>query len=108
MAKPFRAAALFEQVRLLTGVRYVYAASAPSQALVGAPAPGLTRESLAALPAELREALEAAAVRARHDRLLALAGQVAALDAECGAQLRKIITRFDYAALLRALGAEPS
>jgi hypothetical protein len=95
-------------VRLLTGVRYVYAASAPSQALLGAPAAGLTREALAALPAELREALEAAAVRARHDRLLELAGQVEALDPECGAQLRRVLAGFDYAALLRALGAEAS
>jgi len=108
MAKPFRAAELFEQIRLLSGVRYVYAAAAPPEAAADDEPPGLTREMMDALPAELREQIGAAAVRARHDRLLKLTEQVAAIDPGVGEELRKSIASFDYAAVLRALEQDPS
>jgi len=103
MAKPFRAPELFEQIRLLTGVRYVYAAAAPPEVAGIAAPPALTREMMDALPAELREQIREAAVRARHGRLLSLAGQVAAIDAETGEVLRKAVAGFDYAAVLGVL-----
>ncbi len=108
MAKPFRAAELFEQIRLLTGVRYVYAEAAPPEAAASDLPPGLTREMMDVLPAELREQLRAAAVRARHGRLLKLTEQVAAIDPETGKELRKCVASFDYAAVLRVLEQEPS
>ena len=108
MAKPFRPAELFEQIRLLTRVRYVYAESAEADSAAAEVPSALTREMMGALPAELREQLREAAVRARHGRLLELAGRVAATDQEAGEELRKLVASFDYAALLRALEQGPS
>ena len=109
MAKPFRAAELFEQIRLLLGVRYVYAEAARPQATIAEAEPSaLTQQMLDVLPAELREHLRAAAVSAHHGRLLELTGQVAALDPETGEKLQKAVARFDYAAVLHALEREPT
>jgi len=102
MTKPFQAEAIFEQIRLLTGVRYVYAETAAPAADVEE-APALRNERLLALPEALKRQLRDAAVRARHARLLELADEVAAVDPEAGAALKKVVGGFDYAAVLRAL-----
>ena len=108
VAKPFRAPDLFEQIRLLTGVRYVYAESAEADASAVESPPALTREMMNSLPAELREQIREAAVRARHGRLLKLTEQVAAVDPEIGEELRKSVATFDYATVLGVLEQEPS
>ena len=108
MAKPFRAQDLFEEIRLLTRVRYVYSESAVAEAPAGEPPPTLTAEMMDALPAELREQIREAAVRARHSRLLELTGQVAAIDPEMGEMLQQVVARFDFAAMLRVLDRRPS
>jgi PAS domain S-box-containing protein len=107
MTKPFRAPALFEQIRVLTGVRYVYA-DAPPPAVEVEEAPALPHDRLLALPEALKQQLRDAAVRARHDRLLELAAEVDAVDPQTGAALRKVIASFDYGAVLRALGETAS
>ena len=86
----------------------MYAEAAPPEAAASDLPPGLTREMMDVLPAELREQLRAAAVRARHGRLLKLTEQVAAIDPETGKELRKCVASFDYAAVLRVLEQEPS
>jgi len=106
MIKPFRVDVLFEQIRLLTSVRYVYAETA-APAADAEEAPALRHERLLALPEALKQRLRDAAVRARHVRLLKLADEVAAADPETGAALKKVVGGFDYAALLRALEEAP-
>jgi PAS domain S-box-containing protein len=99
MTKPLRTPALFEQIRILSGMRYVYADAPPAAEEM----PELRGESMRALPDALKRELRDACVRARHDRLLELADEVDAADPETGAVLRKVIAGFDYSAVLCAL-----
>jgi CheY-like chemotaxis protein len=97
LAKPFRQNELFEKIRLLVGVRYIYAAVEPAPASVRPPV--LTREMLESLPAEFRGQLREGAIRSRHDYLLGLIAQNPGIDPEISALLRDSVARFDYEAL---------
>ena len=108
LAKPFRAAELFECVRELTGARYDRDEAAASPPPKPAPPRALSREQLALLSPQLKLELRDAAVRARHARLLELAAQVAAVDAAAGERLDELLAVFDYPALLRLLDEGPA
>ena len=103
MAKPFRAAELFERVRELTGVRYDEDDEGDAPRPHAAVLRALTREQLAPLSPQLRQELRDAAVRARHARLLELAAQVTQADPAAGERLHELLSVFDYPALIRLL-----
>ena len=104
VAKPFRAAELFERVRELTGVRYDEDEAGAEETPPRPSVPrALTREQLAALSPSIKQELRDAAVRARHARLLELAAQVAAADPAAGERLDELLAVFDYPGLLRLL-----
>ncbi len=56
--------------------------------------------ALAQLPSSLRDELRTAAIHADYDRLMALAEQLARLDAESARILRQTVERFDYQKLI--------
>jgi hypothetical protein len=56
--------------------------------------------TLAQLPSALRDELHTAAIHADYDRLMALADQLAGLDAESARVLRQTVERFDYQKLI--------
>ena len=92
---------MFEKIRLLIGVGYIYAQAEGGQEPAHARRPGLTRERLESLPAEFRQQMSAAAIRGRQDNLFELIEQFAGLDAEMRAMLREAVARFDYETLIQ-------
>jgi len=109
LSKPFREADLLERLRVRLGVEYIFV-DVPGPRTPGvmvAPNHGLARSALAQLPFSLREQIHAAAINADYDRLMALADQLAGLDADSARVLRQTIERFDYQKLIEyAQGVE--
>jgi two-component system sensor histidine kinase/response regulator len=101
MAKPFHETDLFEQIRQLTGVEYIYldpqgevdeARLAPgAEATVPVDIQGLPESTLASL----RDALSAA----DYDRMLQITDQIVVWDAVVGQRLRRMVERFEYETL---------
>jgi two-component system sensor histidine kinase/response regulator len=105
--KPYREALLLETIREFLGVRYVYAGEAVASApLPPGSATKIERASLAALPADLLDAMRRAAVAADLDRLLELIARVEPRDAALARSLRQLMERFDYKRLLQLLQPE--
>jgi PAS domain S-box-containing protein len=100
LSKPFREADLLERLRVHLGVEYIFVdvpvPPAPGPTAVHSPA----RLTLAQLPPALREQIRTAAIHADYDRLVALADQIAGLDADRGRVLRQTVERFDYQKLI--------
>ena len=102
LSKPFREADLLERLRVRLGVEYI-SVDLPTARTPGATAvhnnlpPG---PALAQLPSALRDELRTAAIHADYDRLMALAEQIATLDAESARILRQTVERFDYQKLI--------
>jgi signal transduction histidine kinase/DNA-binding response OmpR family regulator len=107
MAKPFRQGDLFEKIRVLTDVRYVYSQPLPTQGALANP-PVLTRQMLAHLSPELKAGLHEAAIRARQDQLLKLSSQAALVDPEAGEIVRSLVVAYDYDTLIRLLDRQAS
>jgi CheY-like chemotaxis protein len=109
LSKPFREADLLERLRARLGVEYIFV-DVPGPRTPGvmvAPNHGLARSALARLPSSLREQIHIAAINADYDRLMALADQLAGLDADSARVLRQTIERFDYQRLIEyAQGVE--
>jgi PAS domain S-box-containing protein len=103
MGKPFRHNELFEKIRLLCGIRYVYAESPAPKADLAERPPMLTREMMDSLPAELRRKMRIASISCRHDQLLELVQEAAAISPEIGVTLRGMVMRFDYNTLTQLL-----
>jgi PAS domain S-box-containing protein len=105
IAKPFQTADLFETIRQLAGVEYVYSnsktAEAASQAGDAAPLP--CAEELQRLPSGLVEAFLKAIRLADYDQMLALVDQMAARDEPLGRRFRQWVQKFDYDTLLKVL-----
>jgi len=102
LSKPFREADLLERLRVRLGVEYISVDAAtmrtPGATLLNNGASsGFT---LADLPASVRGELHTAAVHADYDRLMALADQIAGLDADLARVLRQTVERFDYQKLI--------
>ncbi|MEI6510176.1 MAG: response regulator, partial [bacterium] len=107
LAKPFRAEELFEKLRLLANVRYIYAAAPQAEVIRPKTLPALLPEAGSpkplVLPAKLREQIREAAIRGGHDQLLRLIQQAAEIDAEMSGKLEDLVATFDYEALLELL-----
>jgi CheY-like chemotaxis protein len=101
LTKPFRQNELFEKIRLLTGVRYIYAEAEAAPKPTNALASTLTRERLASLPTEFRQQLHQAAIRGRQMYLFELIEQFAGLDPEIRSLLREVVARFEYETLIQ-------
>jgi DNA-binding response OmpR family regulator len=102
LSKPFREADLLERLRVPLGVEYISAdlpaPRAPGPTVVRSD--GSANSTLAGLPSALREEIHTAAVHADYDRLMGLADQLAALDADGACLLRQTVERFDYQKLI--------
>ncbi|HJX64064.1 MAG TPA: PAS domain S-box protein [Polyangia bacterium] len=102
LSKPFREADLLERLRLPLGVEYI-SADLPAPRALGPTvvrSNGSVSSALAGLPSSLREEIHTAAVHADYDRLMGLADQLAALDADGASLLRQTVERFDYQKLI--------
>jgi hypothetical protein len=110
MTKPFGVGELFEKIRLLTSVRYIYAEavepSAPfesvrisSSATTGLP-PSLTREMVESIPDQLSKQIYDAAIGCRQGKLLTLLEQITLINPELSQMLRNIIERLEYETLI--------
>ncbi len=107
LIKPFQTADIFEMMHRHIGVCYVYA-----EADTASPAPGpseseilanLSAEAMAALPAELREALNHAVIIADISRILALLEEVSTHDPALGDALGLLAREFEYEEILELL-----
>lgn len=103
MAKPFSQSDLFEKIRILSGIRYVYSDSCKEERITQESVPVLTKEEMDSLPADLRQQIRAATISCRHDQLLKLIQQVTEIAPETGETLRNMALRFDYNALIKLL-----
>jgi PAS domain S-box-containing protein len=102
LSKPFREADLLERLRVPLGVEYISVdvPAQPTPAATPVFGNGAATPALAQIPAPLREEIHTAAVHADYDRLMALADQLAALDADGARLLRQTVERFDYQKLI--------
>jgi PAS domain S-box-containing protein len=100
LSKPFREADLLERLRVRLGVEYI-SVDVPAPRTPGAMVVhSSTSPALAELPSSLRDQIHTAAIHADYDRLMALADQLAGLDASSAKILRATIERFDYQKLI--------
>jgi PAS domain S-box-containing protein len=102
LSKPFREADLLETLRAPLGVEYI-SVDVPALRTPGTMVThpnGSVHPTLAQIPFALREQIHAAAVNADYDRLMALADELAVLDADGAHVLRQTVERFDYQKLI--------
>lgn len=109
MTKPFGVGELFEKIRLLTGVRYIYAETVepsvpfelvrPDSAITGLP-PALTLEMVESIPDQLSKQIYDAAIGCREGKLLTLLEQITLINPELSQRLRNIIEVLDYETLI--------
>jgi CheY-like chemotaxis protein len=105
IGKPFRERELYDKIERLTGANYVYDEETPKADVVKQPV--LSKEKLAAaIPAELRDQLRHAILRADLDAMLAVVDNVQARDPEIAKELRNRLEYFDYQGVLTLLESE--
>jgi len=101
LAKPFRESELFEKIKQLIGVDYIYESiktglestnATPNQK-------AFSSDAIRRLPPELVNALREATYRAKYDEMISLSNQVTTIDAPLGNQLRQLVENFDYTTL---------
>ncbi|MDZ7640796.1 MAG: PAS domain S-box protein [Desulfurivibrio sp.] len=102
MRKPFRTEELFAVLEKCLGLHYVYAETA-GQAPEKADVQPLTREDLAALPEELRQAMRQAVDEGDMAGLQMLIAQVEETDAATARKLRNLADQYDYETLTQVL-----
>jgi PAS domain S-box-containing protein len=103
VAKPFRQSELLEKIRLLTGIRYIYADLAQPDGTITEQPSAPTKEMLNVLPADMRKQLRDAIVRGRQEQMLKVIQQVAVIDSEMSRSLQYLVSKFDYETLLQLL-----
>jgi len=106
IGKPFRERELYDKIGRLTGAKYIYDEETP-KADVTRKEPVLSKEKLtAAIPAELRDQLRDAILRADLDAMLAVVDNVQARNPEIANELRNRLEYFDYQGVLTLLESE--
>ena len=104
VGKPFRENELFEKIKALLQVEYLYdQISLGAQTNEKVKTAVVTRESLMAMPADLLREIRAAIIEADMYRALAAIDRLAAHDANIAAGLRKLAQGFENQALLNLL-----
>jgi CheY-like chemotaxis protein len=106
LGKPFRQEALFDKIQRFTGVEYLYEDEAELVHAEAARVDLTPKEVAAALPAEARERLRAAAVNADFDGMLEVLAEREAQAPAVVAELRGRIERFEYQSVLALLEDE--
>lgn len=101
LGKPFREEVLFEKIKTLLALEYVYADAEPTPNPASSPATALLDEKLAALPVALIDRLHQAVRSADMDRMLEIIRQIEKHDAAVGRSLRELAEVYDYDALLK-------
>ncbi len=94
LRKPFRPEELYEILQKTVGVRYIYADETvrPQEDEAGA----VTRESIAALPADLVEVMRDSVAEGDMSRLMELIDEAAVIDAGAARGLTALANRFAY------------
>ena len=106
IGKPFRERELYDKIGRLTGAKYIYDEETP-KVDVTRKEPVLSKEKLtAAIPAELRDQLRDAILRADLDAMLAVVDNVQAWNPEIANELRNRLEYFDYQGVLTLLESE--
>ena len=100
--KPFRGEEILAVLEQCLGVHYVYAETARQAPEKGDVQP-LTREDLAALPEELRQAMRQAVDEGDMAKLQELIAQVEETDAATARKLRNVAEQYDYETLTQLL-----
>ena len=103
LCKPFDAPQLFETMKQVLGVRYLYESPDPEAKADGNPG-ALNVDSLERLSPELRQGLERAALRVDWEQLFSLIGQVRQDDVALADELSQVAQNFEYGKLLQGLG----
>ena len=105
LGKPFRIEELFEKIKTLLEVKYVYANEVmpePQSSSNALPMPAVSRR-IDRLPQELTDQLRQATIEGDLDRLLELIGRVACQDVTLALELRKLAQGFQYRTLTSLL-----
>lgn len=107
LAKPFREFELFDKIKQLIGVDYVYENTkpAPDSENTKAKSDVTFTDAVRRLPPELVKSLREATCRAKYDEMISLSNQVAAIDAPLGNQFLQLVENFDYGTLQHILSA---
>jgi signal transduction histidine kinase/ligand-binding sensor domain-containing protein/CheY-like chemotaxis protein len=103
LAKPYRLPEIFDCMARHLSVRYVRAEHVPRQ--VTQAKADLRRESLAAIPEELRDELAEALLALDRERIAALIRRISEIDAALGGVLAVLAGRLAYTPILKALRA---
>ncbi len=100
LGKPFRAEVLFEKIKALLGVEYVYADVAPALTPSENTADPLLMDKVAALPEALVGRLHASTLSADLDSMLKLIDQIKNEDATVACALKRLAENYEYQKLL--------
>jgi len=110
LTKPFREEVLFEKIGRLLEVEFELAEETPSGTAPGrgVEARGLTTDALAVLPGGFARGMRDAVVKADYDRMIGLIDGIAGRDEPVARELRGLVERYEYNALLNLLPMERS
>ena len=100
LRKPYRAREIFECMGRHLGVRYLYREAEPAADM---PPQNLQSEEVAALPAGLRQDLEAAILSLEATRIAREIGRVSEWNAVLGSAMSRLAGEFAYGPILAAL-----
>ena len=110
LTKPFREIALFEMIERLLGVEFELSEKTAPELSRARPASrsALTPDALAALPAGFVRDMRDAVIKADYDLMIGLTDEIDGLCAPIAQELRGLVERFEYNALLGLLPMERS
>jgi PAS domain S-box-containing protein len=100
LGKPFREEVLFDKIKDLLEVEYVYTTASLTLNPEADGADALFKEKVAALPEALIDQLHHAVLSADLDRMLEIIQQIEKHDAAVAGSLRRLAENYDYHALL--------
>jgi len=104
--KPFRHSEIFDKLAQYLGVRYIYKEESPAMEALPSKAAtqtGLTLQALAALPAELRNALEKAAIETDMQGVGQLIAAIRLHNADLANALLSLANDFEYGKIMRVV-----
>ena len=107
LVKPFKEEVLFEKIRILLGVEYVYDAETHKNLLPAAAATlDFSPEEIAALPLDLVEQIRKAAINADYDLLLELIRSMETTNKMLAQELSSLVESYNYRRLLDILNSK--
>jgi|GEM_PF-5047123 len=104
--KPFREGELFDAIKEVTGIDYIYE-GAPLQAPAASAMPVLAPMDLCVIPATLRREMTEAVERNDQTRLITLIGKIAAPHALLAVKLMQAVNQYDRNMLQQLLAEQP-